>query len=143
MGMTQDEHSRFLGKTEKQGDCLIYNGQKDIDGYGIFFFRRKSRRAHRVIYWHHFGDIPKNMVVNHVCGHRDCVAIEHLRLATWRENALRESQSIPAQNAKKTHCKNGHPFDRFYGKQRYCSICQAEKTKRLRAKWKAQDTVSC
>lgn len=143
MPMIEKEKERFFGKTVPQGECLIYQGLLDEDGYGVFFFRRKSRRAHRVTFWHHYGDIPTGMMVNHTCGNRACVAISHLRLATPHENALRESSSIPAQNARKTHCKNGHPFDRHYGKQRYCSICQSEKTKRLRAKWKAQDTVRC
>lgn len=131
MPMSETEYARFISKTEKIGDCLNFTGCLDKDGYGSFFFRCKDRRAHRVVYWHHFGDIPPKMVVNHVCGNRACVEITHLRLATIRENTLRESNSIPATNARKTHCKNGHPFDKVYGKQRYCSICQRAKHARL------------
>ena len=143
--MSDSEFSRFLSKTEKAGDCLLWvKGTLDKDGYGTFFFRKKGRRAHRVSYWHRYGDIPKGMVINHTCRNRSCVNHEHLRLATPKENALRESNSLAFINSQKTHCKNGHLFDRFYGKQRYCSVCQAIKTKKLRQKWKEEaNSIGC
>lgn len=79
------------------------------------------------------------MVVDHHCGIRACVNPSHLRLQTPRQNSLENSRSAAAVNARKTHCAHGHPLDRKYGKQRYCSICQAAKTRRLRAKWRAED----
>lgn len=82
------------------------------------------------------------MVVDHICGNRNCVKPDHLRLLTPKENAL-DGRGLGAINARKTHCKNGHPFDRKYGKQRYCSICQAAKTKRLRKKWAEEDDIAC
>lgn len=139
MGMTPQELGRFMGKTKEAGDCIFWiGGTLDKDGYGTFYFRKKGRRAHRVAYWHYYGDIPEGMVINHTCQNRNCVNHKHLRLATLKENALRESNSLAAINSQKTHCKNGHPFDRKYGKQRYCSICQSEKHKRLRQKWAQQ-----
>ncbi len=124
-------------------DCVPYQGTLDKDGYGHFFFRRKTRRAHRVVYWSYYGDIPANMKINHTCRNRACINIRHLRLATAKENALRESNSPAYINSQKTECPQGHKYDRVYSKQRYCSICQAAKSKRLRAKWAAENTIHC
>lgn len=140
---TEGELNRFDSKWQKWNDCHLWQGPLDKDGYGSFFFKRKPRRAHRVSYYLHLGDIPAGMVIDHSCGRRNCVNPSHLRVLTVRENALENSRGIGAVNAKKTHCKFGHLLDRKYGKQRYCSICQAEKTKRLRKKWYAEDVVKC
>lgn len=140
--LTMSETERLFAGSEPNADgCRLYQGQLDPDGYGIFWFRRRNRRAHRVVYWLHYGDIPTGMVVNHTCRTRNCIEIAHLRLATPRENALRESESVSFRNSQKTHCPRGHAYDRQYGRQRYCSTCEKAKTKRLRAKWKAEDTI--
>lgn len=133
--ITKQELERFNKCIKKVGKCLFWQKHLDKDGYGIFYFRKKNRRAHRVAYYITFGDIPKGMVIDHICRHRNCVEISHLRLITAKQNTLENSNSVGAINAMKTHCKFGHPFDRKYGKQRYCSICQTNKTKRLRKKW--------
>jgi len=118
--------------------CHVWKGYLDKDGYGTFLFKRKQRKAHRVAVFFDRGDIPRNLVVDHVCKVRNCVNPEHLRVVTVRENSLQNSNSIGAINSKRTHCKNGHTFDKIYGtkkKQRYCSICENEKSKRLQKKW--------
>ncbi len=139
---TAEEFERFSSKVTYEGDCHLWNGPLDKDGYGTFYFRRRSRRAHRVAYYFGRGDIPTGLVVDHICKARACVKLSHLRTLTARENTM-GGVGVGAQNAKRTHCLQGHIFDRFYGKQRYCSVCQAEKTKRLRAKWKFEDSVMC
>lgn len=143
MKITESEMSRYAAKYERSGDCLLWINPLDKDGYGAFYFRRKNRRAHRFAYWLAYGDIPEGMVVNHKCKKRHCVNPQHLELLTPYENTMYDSVSIGAINARKTHCKNGHPFDRKYGKQRYCSICESAKRKRLNAKWRAEDTIQC
>ena len=100
---------------------------------------------HRVAYFLHIGDIPDNMVIDHICTVRNCVNPSHLRLLTPRENTL-DGRGVGAINARKTHCIKGHPLNVNWGKrkkQRYCSICQAEKTRALVRKWAAEDTVKC
>lgn len=127
-----DRFNKFFIKV---GDCHIWQNALDKDGYGSFYFMKKLRRAHRVSYYFSHGNIPKGMVIDHICKKRNCVNPSHLKAVSIKENSLNNSLSVGAINKAKIICINGHPFDRFYGKQRYCSICQAEKTKRLRKKW--------
>lgn len=91
------------------------------------------------------GPIPEGMVINHVCRNRACVNAQHLQVVTVTENTLRDSATITAVNARKVHCPLGHPYDRRYrsgtGYQRYCSVCESAKGKRLRKKWASEDTL--
>jgi hypothetical protein len=121
--------------------CHLWQGHKDKDGYGIFYFYKASRRAHRVSYYFFIGEIPNGMFIDHICKNRSCVNVSHLRIVSPRENSLFNSNSVGAINSQKTHCKYGHILDKKYGKQRYCSVCSAEKSKRLYLKWKEQSKI--
>ena len=145
--LTKEENERFRSKyIELPNGCHQWQGPLDKDGYGTFYLRRKNRRAHRVAWFGMRGAIPPGMVVNHICRHRWCVNPQHMQLLTPRENGLQDSNSIPAINARKTHCKHGHEFDKVQhlksGKSyRVCSICERDKTRRLRAKWALTDEL--
>lgn len=135
---TAAERERFFSKCVSRGDCVLWIGHTDKDGYGVIGMRRATRKAHRVAMWMAGRTIPVGFVVNHTCRNRACVNPQHLNVLSASDNSKRDSCSLGYINSQKTHCKNGHPFDRVYGGQRYCSVCEAEKTKRLRTKWKAE-----
>lgn len=146
MNLTESELARFNSKWILKGDCHLWQGPLDKDGYGTFYFRRTNRRAHRVAWFSLHGPVGDELVINHVCRNRNCVNPQHLQRVTVRENALRDSTSIPYINSQKTHCKRGHAFDvtrtSKAGKvQRVCSICEREKHRRLRKKWAEADTL--
>lgn len=147
MNLTPDEERRFQSKiTVSPSGCWLWNGPLDRDGYGSFYLRRRSRRSHRVGWFSVNGPIPAGHVVNHKCGQRSCANPQHLELVTVRENALKDSRSPAAVNARKTHCPKGHAYDRVWvvkGKtQRVCSMCDADKKRRLRKEWGAEDTLA-
>lgn len=144
----EKDKQRFNSKIIKKGDCLLWQGALDKDGYGNFYFKKKNRRVHRVAMYFAKGPIEDGLVVDHICKNRNCVAINHLRLITARQNTLENSNSVGARNSMKVFCKNGHRFDKVYGegakRQRYCSVCQSEKSKRLKIKWREEaNTVKC
>lgn len=142
MHLTPQELERFKAKITKKGGCWLWADSLDRDGYGTFFFRRLNRRAHRVAYFMAHGDVPGGTFINHTCRNRHCVNPQHLQAITPTESALKDSASLGYINSQKTACPKGHQYDRKYGKQRYCSICEGEKRKRLRAKWAAEDTLN-
>lgn len=135
---------RFQEKYIINGQCYLWNRPLDKDGYGTFYFMKKNRRAHRVAYFLANGPIEEGFVIDHICKNRNCVNPEHLRCVTKKENTLTNSMSVGAINANKKVCKFGHVFDKKYGKQRYCSICENAKRTRLVKKWKEEaDSFKC
>lgn len=140
--LTPQEAARFHSRYEVSSmGCWLWQGPLDKDGYGMFYLRRKNRRAHRVGWYSRFGEVPVGKIVDHSCGIRHCVNPSHLRLQTVRQNALENSRGLGAINARKTHCPAGHEYDRVYGGQRYCSTCERAKARRLRRRWRIEDTL--
>jgi hypothetical protein len=84
------------------------------------------------------GSVPKKLTLDHLCRVRHCVNPSHLEIITRGENVLR-GISIPAKNAVKTHCLNGHPlfgpnlYERRDG-YRNCKKCQYDRNLRTRAR---------
>lgn len=145
--LTEKELARFLSKTIKVGDCHLWQGPLDKDGYGTFYLRRNNRRAHRVAWFNQHGEVGDGLVINHTCRNRSCVNPQHLQRVTAAENALKDSSSRAYVNSQKTHCPRGHAYDGYYlskitGRtQRTCSACDREKARRLKKKWRDQDNL--
>lgn len=101
---------RFWSKVDKTGGCWIWRAAKNQKGYGYFNYGGRIVRVHRLSYSLAKGPIPDGLTIDHLCGVRECVNPDHLEAVTNRENLLR-GRGLAGTNARKTHCKRGHPFD--------------------------------
>lgn len=116
--------------------CLLWTGAVSTEGYG----RASTTYVHRVMYEWFVGAIPDGMNIDHLCRVRLCAAPAHLEAVTPRENILRGT-SPAAQQARQTHCVNGHEFSdantyiRSDTGGRRCNVCHRE---RQRSYYRAQ-----
>lgn len=64
------------------GDCLLYTGPLNQDGYGRINAGRRGYRllAHRVAWELAHGPIPPGRGVRHLCEHLRCCNVDHLTL---------------------------------------------------------------
>ena len=58
----------------------------DKDGYVRIRYNGKHERLFRVLYIQKYGDIPKGMVLRHLCNNAWCCNIKHLKVGTQKEN---------------------------------------------------------
>ncbi|MGI8477822.1 MAG: HNH endonuclease signature motif containing protein [Thermomicrobiales bacterium] len=87
--------------------CWEWQGKPKSSGYGSFM--GDCHPAHRVSFLIANGSVDPDLDVDHICRNRRCVRPEHLRQVPHRENTLC-GIGPTAVNARKTHCKRGHPF---------------------------------
>lgn len=133
-----DPINRFFDKIKKTDSCWIWIGaQQKGSNYGHFWVNNKLIRPHRFSYEHFIGEIPEGFAIDHLCGTPLCVNPQHLEAVTWKENNLRSS-SPSSKNAKKTHCLNGHSFNKentyIYKGSRICKQCRREHMRNKRFK---------
>lgn len=69
------------------GGCINWTGAKTAEGYGRMRGEGETVRAHRYAWSRVWGPIPDGMVIDHVCGNPACVNVEHLRMATPKQNS--------------------------------------------------------
>lgn len=143
---------RFWAHVNKSGptapdmdtNCWPWTGHLNEDGYGKLNLRIHgySNIAPRAAYQICTGPCPP-LDVDLICGNHACVRPEHIAFVSRREKGAR-GMSVPARNARKTHCKRGHLFDEentyrpasFRGRapKRECRPCKAVHHKTYMAK---------
>jgi hypothetical protein len=137
---------RFWAKVDRGNaeGCWDWTGAFSSNGYGHYFVGRehgqsKSVRAHRFAYELSVGDIPEDLVIDHLCRNRGCVNPAHLEPVTTRENIVR-GEGFAAEQARRTHCvRGGHPLSgpNLYVNprgERECRTCRADSVVRRRAR---------
>ena len=126
-----------------ENGCWIFQGAK-VRGYGRFAIGTKTRgdrvltSPHRVAYMYFVGPIPDGLELDHLCRVPACCNPDHLEPVTSSEN-VRRGTSLPAVNARKTHCKRGHPFDEANtmidcNGSRQCRVCRNLRQRMNRAR---------
>jgi hypothetical protein len=89
---------RLMLKSVWVGECLEWQGAL-ADGYGSMMVNRKQQGVHRLAWVQVHGPIPEGMLIDHTCHNRKCINVNHLRLATRKQNnenkkgASRQSKS--------------------------------------------------
>jgi hypothetical protein len=134
----------------------MWGASKYESGYGVFAPREKGKvnQAAHIFAWEELnGPVPPGMELDHTCHnadsdcpggngdpHRACVNPAHLEPVPHRTNMLR-GKTVPARNAAKTHCDNGHEFNEvntfWWRGSRKCRPCGRATAARQRAKRKA------
>ena len=92
-------------------ECWIWTGAHGRGRNGLypsFSFNGRTVSAHRWSYEYLLGvTIGRGNTLDHRCQRPSCVNPVHIRQLTNKENIL-ASSGPSAENARKSHCKNGH-----------------------------------
>lgn len=109
--------------------CFLWQDSLNPGGYGRFNVGYERMYAHAFACDVVGKYCPQGMHHDHLCRVRHCVNPDHIEIVLPRINYLR-GISPPAQHARKTTCRNGHPFDliriKADGPMRVCTICERE-----------------
>jgi HNH endonuclease len=81
--------------------CILWTGSINPDGYG----RLGDVFIHRLAWEREHGPVPTGLELDHLCRMRHCRNVDHLEPVTHRVNMQR------GDNAQRTHCIHGHPFE--------------------------------
>ncbi len=84
--LTEKDILRFWSKVDVKGnldECWEWEGTKDKDRYGMFYFNKKQYKTHRISWILKNGQIPeddsfyKTLCVCHKCDNPSCVNPHH------------------------------------------------------------------
>ena len=111
----------FCPPTTVPTGCIKFTGPRTAGGYGTIRLPGNVKwLAHRAAYELLVGPIPDGLEIDHLCRNPPCVNVGHLEPVTHAENVRR---GVPG-NSKKTACPRGHPYDKVWGGERRCSVCE-------------------
>lgn len=94
---------RLWKRIVRDGDCWVWTGAKNDQGYGQVVIDGQRAYTHRLVYELLVGPIPDGLEIDHLCRNTSCCRPAHLEPVTHAEN-IRRGYEAKAQ----THCKRGH-----------------------------------
>ena len=145
---TEPLDARILKKTDRSGDCWLWTGYLDRDGYAVITVGKQVMRAHRVSYSTFVGAIADGLEIDHLCRIRHCVRPEHLEPVSRRENVLRQIEATGAIGGQRPNslatdgvCVAGHTMDEENtyrnGGRAFCRACHRQRNRRYAAQKRA------
>lgn len=69
--------------------CILGKGEITRLGYVRIEIKGKKLLAHRIAYESVYGEIPKNLEIDHLCHNKACVNVNHLEAVTHQLNSQR------------------------------------------------------
>lgn len=72
--------------------CWRWTGTLMNSGYGQIGRHGRNVCAHRAMWEHHHGPIPRGLTIDHMCLDRRCVNPAHMEVVTYSENNFRRFQ---------------------------------------------------
>lgn len=146
LAMTPADIERFWSKVDKtpghgpNGDCHVWMGCCDSDGYGVLQLHGAAVRAHRIAYYLDTGRLPRanTPLVLHSCDYRLCARNTHLREGTTADNTA--DMIGKGRNPRgDTHGLRIHPEKaaRMPGEQNGMAKLTEEQVVQLRARYAA------
>ncbi len=94
--------TRFMEKVDKTGNCWLWTGSLDRDGYGRLSIDGRNESAHRIMYIHCFGVPDKGLQICHkpiICHNPACCNPEHLDAKPKADNEA--DKFLDKTNSKK------------------------------------------
>lgn len=114
---TEKRVNRFWSKVDKSGECWIWMGSFNENGYGQYGMGQveygkmfnKNFLASRYSFEATYGFINKLFCCHH-CDNPKCVRPDHLFLGTQSDNMQDAKSKGRLKKEPATHCKRGHEF---------------------------------
>jgi hypothetical protein len=133
----ETDAGRFQRHIRQAGDCHLWTGYLNSDGYGRFRAGGRMLSAHRFAYESAKGPVPDGYEIDHLCRTRHCVNPEHMEAVPHPENMRRG-----LRGELTTHCKQGHAYDVANtirrGNKRSCRRCSNAASRRYQARRRAE-----
>lgn len=115
--------------------CIEWAGTRTAKGYGQVTRDGQRMYAHRAAWIDAHGPIPDGLCVLHSCDNPPCVAVEHLHLGTYQDNAREMVERGRHFQTRKQACPQGHPYEHVdSGGGRRCRECKRQESRTARAR---------
>lgn len=122
-------------EVDEETGCHNWTHALNWCGYAHNFYGPVARQ----VWEKKHGELPRELVIDHLCRNPRCINLEHLEPVTHTENVRRGNAG--KANAAITHCPRNHPYDeentRVYGGRRHCRACERLRSQRRRGNGQA------
>ena len=103
--MTDADEAKIMSKVCVVESCWLWTGSLNSSGYAFTTVGGTHQGAHRVMYEHRHGPIPRGLHIDHLCRNRSCVNPGHLEAVTPSVNNRR---GVGNSHSRQTHCHHEH-----------------------------------